>query len=180
MWCCSCCWSPAGSVPLPDTRSLKVPHWGFFEIQPRWWVILDQALSRGEGGLRRWKWSCSQNRGGEERERHLFDGSSGRGAQNLPNLMGGSHPANESSLLNLKAIMFPEWGREGKGPVSLYDRSVTELYTNFRIAQCHHHHHHFNLSPLSSVHNKKILFRNICQVCSIFSSHICEAIWLMG
>ena len=110
MWCCSCCWSPAGSVPLPDTRSLKVPHWGFFEIQPRWWVILDQALSRG-GEVKVIMFPESRRRGRgcvTLLTDHL------NYSQNLPNLMGSLMKA-ASWVLNLKAIMFPEWEREEKG-----------------------------------------------------------------
>ena len=94
----------------PD--QLKSPHRGFFEIQPWWWVILAPALSGSPVKVIMFP----ESRRREGWLRHHFDGSS---AQNLPNCS----PPNESGLLNLKAIMFPEWGREGKGP-SPHDRSA--------------------------------------------------------
>ena len=175
--CCLAVVCAASQLVLTLTRRTpdqsKSPHRAcFFEIQPWWWVILAPALSGSPVKVIMFP----ESRRREGWARHHFDGSS---AQNLPNCS----PPNESGLLNLKAIMFQEWGREGKGP-SPYDRSAAFEHLSSDIIIVIGVLIAILINSIVIMVRCKIKLRvcekNICQGCSIFSSHICEAIWVMG
>ena len=140
----------------------KSPHRGFFEIQPWWWVILAPALSGETGESDHVPRIAEESRG----VRHHFDGSS---PQNLPNCS----PPNESSLLNLKAIMFPEWEERERHLMIDWSCIWASIPIVVAILILNN-----TIGVRSSQEYVKRIF--VERMCSIFSSHICEAVWVMG